>query len=387
MESKRWLFLRVFLFTLFVGHVTFAGYSQGKAFTVVIDAGHGGQDPGAVYRNIREKDVVLRLALKLGSYIKQNMPDTKVIYTRDRDVFIPLHRRAAIANSSKADLFISLHANYCSTPSISGTETFVLGLHRSKENLEVAKKENAVILMEEDYTTRYEGFDPNLPESYIMFEMVQDEYLNQSIMIGALMQEQFKNRAARKDRGVKQAGFLVLRKIGMPGILVEAGFLSNSNEAQYLNSERGQTSLATAICQAFKLYKSAVETRSDFRLVAQGRAEENVNPVVSEGEGEVAEEPKAIPEQAVDEGIYFSVQLAVTSSRTDPTPANFKGLQPVYVIPYNGRYKYLYARERSYREIQKKNAEARRFYPDAFVVAFKNGKQVPLKSVLNQEKR
>lgn len=382
MDNKRWLVSLIILFVLFVSHVAFSGHSPGKAFTVVIDAGHGGQDPGAVYKSIREKDLVLRLALKLGSYIRQNMPDTKVIFTRDRDVFIPLHRRATIANSSKADLFISLHANFCGTPSISGTETFVLGLHRSEENLEVAKKENSVILMEEDYSTRYEGFDPNSSESYIMFEMVQDEYLDQSITISALIQEQFKKRASRRDRGVKQAGFLVLREIGMPGVLIEAGFLSNPAEAQYLNSEKGQTSLATAIYNAFKIYKLSVETKSDFRLIARKNVEKKLDSLMGETKTEVVGEPEPTMKQPAEEEIYFSVQLAVTSSKIAPTSANFNGLHPIYLMEHGPLFKYLYSRENSYEQVKKRRSEARRFFPDAFIVAFKNGKQVPLKNVL-----
>jgi N-acetylmuramoyl-L-alanine amidase len=386
MDNKRRLIFLFIVFAVFVHRFSYAGHAHGKAFTVVIDAGHGGQDPGASYKNIREKDLVLRLALKLGDYIKQNMPDTKVIYTRDKDIFIPLHQRAAIANSNKADLFISLHANFCSTPSISGTETFVLGLHRSEENLEVAKKENSVILMEEDYSTRYEGFDPNLPESYIMFEMVQDEYLDQSITIASLVQDQFKNRAVRRNRGVKQAGFLVLRRIGMPGILIEAGFLSNAAEAQYLNSDKGQTSLATAIYYAFKAYKSSVETKSDFRLVPHENIQKNRNSVLSES-GAIAEVKTPEPEQEqVQDQIYYSVQLAVISSKKEPSPANFKGLQQVYLTEFNGRYKCLYCKEISYEEIKKKRSEARKYFPDAFIVAFQNGKQIPLQNVWNNQK-
>ncbi|MEL7586359.1 MAG: N-acetylmuramoyl-L-alanine amidase [Prolixibacteraceae bacterium] len=385
MNNKHLLVLLIIVFAVFVR--AYAGQNPGKAFTVVIDAGHGGQDPGAVYKNIREKDVVLKLALKLGNYIRENMPDTKVIFTRDRDVFIPLHQRAAIANSNKADLFISLHANFCGTPSISGTETFVLGLHRSEENLEVAKKENSVILMEEDYSTRYEGFDPNLSESYIMFEMVQDEYLDQSIAIGALVQEQFKGRAIRKDRGVKQAGFLVLRRIGMPGVLIEAGFLSNLSEAQYLNSEQGQVNLATAIFHAFKTYKTSVETRSDFRLISQSNVQKEIDTIQEEAKPAPEPLPLTEPEKKAVDGkeIYFCVQLAVNSKKIDPSPANFKGLQPIFVTEQNGTYKYLFCKERAYNNIKKCRDQARKYFPDAFIVAFENGVQVPLKNALGQK--
>lgn len=402
MDNK--LFILIFFTSVILcaGHAAFAGRAPGKTFTVVIDPGHGGQDPGAVYKTIREKDIVLRLALKLGSYIGENMPDTKVIYTRDRDIFIPLHQRAAIANNNKADLFISLHANFCSTPSISGTETFVLGLHRSEENLDVAKKENSVILMEEDYTARYEGFDPNSSESYIMFEMVQDEYLDQSITIGALVQEQFRNRAIRSDRGVKQAGFLVLRKIGMPGVLIESGFLSNPTEAQYLNSEKGVTNLALSIYQAFKLYKSSVETKSDFRLVTRENVQKQLDSVLSESKKEIMVQPEEMPGQIAQEEqiisaetrnkkinhdeIWFSVQVAAATSKIETTPSNFKGLQMIYMIEHNGKFKYMYAKEESYRSILKRRTEVLKYFPDAFIVAFKNGQPVPVKSVMNNQK-
>jgi N-acetylmuramoyl-L-alanine amidase len=404
MDNKRYLLFLTILFILFAGHAAFAGKAPGKAFTVVIDAGHGGQDPGAVYKNIREKDIVLQLALKLGSYIRQNMTDTRVIFTRDRDVFIPLHQRAAIANSSKADLFISLHANFCGASSISGTETFVLGLHRSEENLDVAKKENSVILMEEDYTARYEGFDPNSSESYIMFEMVQDEYLDQSIMIGALVQEEFKNRSVRTDRGVKQAGFLVLRKIGMPGVLVESGFLSNPAEAQYLNSEKGQVNLATAIYHAFKTYKSSVETKSDFRLIAQRNVQKEPDSVLSETKNEIKTQPRPLLEKVIQDeqiilkenlnpnkevntdDVWFSIQISAANSRIEPSPSNFKGLKAVYMIEQNGIFKYMYTKEKSYHDVVKRKLEARKYFPDAFIVAFQNGKLVPVKNVMNKQK-
>ncbi|MCW0482219.1 N-acetylmuramoyl-L-alanine amidase family protein [Gaoshiqia sediminis] len=350
----------------------------GKPFTVVIDPGHGGQDPGAVYRNIREKDIVLKLGLKLADYIRENMPDVQIVFTRDKDVFIPLHQRAAIANNSHADLFISLHANYCGTPSITGTETFVLGLHRSEENLEVAKKENSVILLEEDYSTRYEGFDPNSSESYIMFEMVQDEYLDQSISMAAFIQDQFKNRAARKDRGVKQAGFLVLRRTSMPSVLIEAGFLSNPGEAQYLNSDEGQSYLASAIYRAFKDYKISVDTRSDYKLVTQQTAQSRTEQISAPVEKGTNTSP------AANRKITFSVQLAVISTRIEPTPSNFNGLTPVFVREQNGMFKYFYGRESSYEEILKRKNEAAKHFRDAFITAFELDNQIPLKKALRK---
>jgi N-acetylmuramoyl-L-alanine amidase len=226
-----------------------------KPLVVVIDPGHGGKDPGAVSKGIREKDVVLGIGLKLGKYINENFPEVKVIFTRNTDVFVPLIDRSRIANKNKADLFISLHANHCGTPATRGTETFVLGLHRSDDNLEVAKKENSVILLEDDYTTIYEGFDPNLSESYIMFELVQDIYMDQSLSFADAIQNQFKTKLETSNRGVKQAGFLVLRQSSMPSVLVETGFLSNITEANYLNSNEGQQKIALSILEAFRKFR------------------------------------------------------------------------------------------------------------------------------------
>ncbi|MGE4587241.1 MAG: N-acetylmuramoyl-L-alanine amidase [Mangrovibacterium sp.] len=357
MDPKTGLLILFLFVTVLLPRQSAAVISSGEPFTVIIDAGHGGRDPGASYKNILEKDIVLRLALKLGRLMEKNIPGTRVVYTRNRDVFIPLHRRVAIANSSKAHLFISLHANYCPIPGISGTETFVMGLPGSGENLDVARKENSVILLEEDYTLRYEGFDPSLPESYIMYEMVRDEYLEQSITIGSLIQQQFSEKAGRRNRGVKQAGFLVLRRIGMPGLLIETGFLSNPEEARYLNSEEGQQAMAKAICKAFETYKNAVETKSEFLLTG------------IKGKEAVREQKPEIP-------VIYSVQLAANRNQKDIGSPVFKGLHPVYEIRAGKLYKYFYAREKSYAQICRRLTEARRHFPDAFVVAFHGEKQL-----------
>ena len=249
------------LFFLFEMNVLFAHFegigtdNNPKLSVVVIDPGHGGKDPGAVVGKAREKEIVLDVALKLGAKIKSAFPETKVLYTRDNDAFVPLHQRANIANTNKADLFISIHANAVDKSSVQGAETFVLGYHRSKENLELAKKENAVILLEDDYNTRYEGFDPNSPESYIMFELIQDEYLEQSVLFASAIQNQFKTNVKRVDRSVKQAGFLVLRRTTMPSVLIEAGFISHSAERNFLLTENGRMQIANAIFNAFSEYK------------------------------------------------------------------------------------------------------------------------------------
>jgi N-acetylmuramoyl-L-alanine amidase len=237
-------------------------YPPKKVSKVVIDAGHGGKDSGAKGKLYREKDITLSVALKLGQYIEQNLPDVKVIYTRKTDVFIPLFERAEIANKNQADLFISIHCN--SVPGkktyIKGTETFVMGLHTAEENLEVAKRENEVVLLEDNYKTKYGGFDPNAPESHIILSMFQNVFIDRSILFAEKIESQFKNKANRASRGVKQAGFVVLKATSMPSVLVELGFLSNPEEEIYMKSEEGQNILASAIYRAFKEYKLQIES-------------------------------------------------------------------------------------------------------------------------------
>jgi N-acetylmuramoyl-L-alanine amidase len=201
--------------------------------TVVIDAGHGGRDPGAVGKRAKEKDIALDIALKVGKYIEDNIPEVKVIYTRKKDEYVELWKRADIANKAEADLFVSIHVNALHKPSVHGTLTLVLGQHRSDENLEVAMRENSVILLEEDYEITYEGFDPTSTESYIMFSLMQKTYFKQSIEFGDFVQDQFRERAQRKDLGVREQGLLVLARTTMPGVLVETGFITNAKEEKW----------------------------------------------------------------------------------------------------------------------------------------------------------
>lgn len=230
--------------------------------TIVIDAGHGGHDPGNLgtgrYKT-REKDIALDVALRVGGYIKNQFPEIDVRYTRDKDVFIGLNERADVANKIKADLFLSIHCNAATNTSAYGVETYALGLHKNQENLQVAMKENSAIYLEEDYKTKYEGFDPNSPESIIALTIMQSAFLQQSLAISKYVQDQFKNRVGRRDRGVKQAGFLVLRRTTMPSILIELGFLTNSSEEDFLNSEDGKAYMSSAIFRGFKEYKEMVE--------------------------------------------------------------------------------------------------------------------------------
>lgn len=237
------------------------GNLWGKDFVVVIDAGHGGHDPGAIGKISKEKNINLNVALKLGNLIKKNCDDVKVIYTRSRDVFIPLDRRAEIANNAKADLFISVHTNaLAKNRTAKGASTWTLGLAKSDANLEVAKRENSVILYESDYQTRYAGFNPNSAESYIIFEFMQDKYMEQSVHLASLVQKQFRHTCKRVDRGVHQAGFLVLKASAMPSILVELGFISTPEEERYLNSEASQHNGQRHLPRILKLQKRTGDT-------------------------------------------------------------------------------------------------------------------------------
>jgi N-acetylmuramoyl-L-alanine amidase len=231
-----------------------------KVDVIVIDAGHGGKDPGTRGKKALEKDVSLKIALKLGAYIEKNIPDVKVIYTRKTDKFLELEERADIANKNKADLFICIHANALVGANAHGTETYIMGLHKDASNFEVAKRENSVILMEQNYEERYEGFDPASPESYILFSLTQSAFQQSSLMFARKVEEQFKTRVGRSSRGVKQAGFVVLWRTTMPSVLIETGFLSNSKEEQFLSTDEGQNLIASGIYRAFKEYKSEVES-------------------------------------------------------------------------------------------------------------------------------
>ncbi|MBE0679283.1 MAG: N-acetylmuramoyl-L-alanine amidase, partial [Bacteroidales bacterium] len=234
-------------------------------WVVVIDAGHGGKDPGAVGAISKEKDINLAVALKAGKYISDNLRDVKVIYTRIDDTFPGLAERAEVANRHKADVFISIHSNAISDKRFTGAETYVLGQTMDDANLQVAMKENSVITFEKDYKTKYEGFDPNSAESYIIFSLMQNTYLKQSTEFATMIQNQFRDRVGRKDRGVRQAGFVVLWRTTMPSVLVELGFISNPDEEKYLNSSQGQDYLASAIFRAFRDYKQTIDSRSGIK--------------------------------------------------------------------------------------------------------------------------
>jgi len=242
---------------LIILYIACALSMQAKTFTLVIDAGHGGKDPGAMGKTSNEKDINLRVALAFGKLVEQNMKDVKVVYTRKTDVFVELNERAKIANRNKADLFISIHTNASAgNKTVQGTETYTLGMHRAASNLEVAKRENSAIMLEDNYKEKYEGFNPKSSESYIIFELMQDEYMKQSVQLAKSIQEEFKSTGGRNNRGVNQAGFLVLRATSMPSCLVELGYISTPAEEKFLNTQEGTNKLSKSLFNAFKQYRS-----------------------------------------------------------------------------------------------------------------------------------
>ena len=346
---------------------------------VVIDPGHGGRDYGAIGRLGKEKDINLAIALKLGHLIETNLPDVKVIYTRTEDVFIGLDERSQIANENGADLFISIHCNSNTNRTPYGAETYVMGHHRSKENLEVAMRENAVITYEEDYTTKYEGYDPNSEESFIIFNLIQSSFEGLSLGMAAMVQDEFRERARRKDRGVKQAGFLVLWKVSMPSVLLEVGFISNPKEEEFLLSESGQDYIASAIFRAFRKYKEDVESRSSF--MAQTTFNQSFDSTSSDETSTISSQwsdKQNNPILSSHKGIRYMVQIAASSRQTSTEPQYFKGLKGVQEYKADGIYKYVVGSKLNYAEIVEYCQKIRELFPDAFVVAFENGNQIPL---------
>lgn len=354
----------IFLLGLLPAHADKYGFVR----KVVIDPGHGGKDPGAIGSKAKEKDIVLAISLQLGKYIEQNFDDVEVIYTRTTDEFIELHRRAQIANENKADLFISIHCNASRSNRAYGSETFVMGLHRSQQNLEVAKKENASILYESDYLETYDGYDPNSPESNIIFSMFQNIYLDQSLKVASLVQDQFRDRAGRHDRGVKQAGFLVLYNITMPGILVEAGFLSHAQEERYLMSERGQSHISSAIFRAFRDYKQMQDAVAQLHL-------ESMNSRTNATQAHQPVEETVV--QAQETTIHFRVQFATTTEEKPLNTPEFKGLHGVKFYMHDGLYKYTVGNEKTLEDAVKIQKDLHELgFSDAFVVAFKNEERI-----------
>lgn len=346
--------------------------TDNNSFIVVIDPGHGGHDPGAVGRRGKEKNINLNVALKLGKLIENNCKDTKVVYTRNTDKFVPLKDRAEIANKAKANLFISIHTNAVSqrNSSVRGTETYTLGLHRTQDNLEVAKKENAVILIEDNYKQRYAGFNPNSSESYIIFEFIQDKNMVQSVDFATQVQKYFKS-CNRVDKGVHQAGFLVLRETSMPSVLIELGYISNYSEESYLISEKGTSELASSIYKAFVSYKG------------------NVKGFVPQNAGAVQETASRNTKQKSVNNVrpVFKIQILASDKIIPENSRQFKGLSPVSYYKEKGMIKYTYGEDTDYNKIlQLKRSKVDSKFKDAFIVAFKNGEKTNINAAIKEFK-
>lgn len=350
------------------------GNTINDRFIVVIDPGHGGNDPGAIGTRGKEKNINLNVARKLGRLIEDNCNDTKVVYTRKSDIFVPLHRRAEIANNAKANLFISIHTNAVAKKNsyVKGTETYTLGLHRTEENLEVAKKENSVILIEDDYKQRYAGFNPNSSESYIIFEFMQDKNMSQSVNFATLIQQNFKSYN-RIDKGVHQAGFLVLRETSMPSVLIELGYISNPSEETYLLSDKGTTDLANAIYRAFINYKGNSSKIKPTTVTSNTRQEITT--------------PKEEEETKETSKIKFKIQILASDRVLPQNSKQFKGLNPVSWYKENGLIKYTYAEDEDYNKILKiKRKIVDPKFKDAFIIAFKNDTKININKAIKEFK-
>lgn len=345
--------------------------------TVVIDAGHGGHDHGCSGIHSKEKHIALNIAKKLGQYINGQFPRVKVIYTRDKDVFIPLHTRAEIANKNKADLFISIHCNAMSTKKhlVRGTETYVMGLHNAEENLAVAKRENEAILLEKDYEKNYHGFDPESPEGHIILAMVQNAFLEQSISFAEKVEYNFNHLARRKSRGVKQAGFLVLRETTMPSVLIETGYLTHKSEEKYMKTKQGQNELAFAIFKAFQAYKREVEI--DNATTPAALPTKRLNSVNSQ---------RVLPKEynhssSKNSKKIFKVQLAASYKSINTNTSKWKKVKfPIEMKRENGNFKYLAGDFETLADANAARKKMRKLgFKGAFVVAYQAGKRVKTK--------
>jgi N-acetylmuramoyl-L-alanine amidase len=412
--------------------------AQDTRFTVVIDAGHGGHDPGAMGAISREKDINLVIALDLGAIIEQKYKDVKVVYTRKTDRYLTLQERADVVNNNHADLFICVHTNSAKSSAAFGAETFTLGVNnsRTKGNLEVAMRENSVITLEENYITKYQGFDPNSVDSYIMFEFMQNKYIDRSVEFASTIQKQFRNYCKRFDRGVQQESFWVLYRSACPSVLIEVGFISNSAEERYLNSESGQNEIASGIFNAFVDYKREHDKKSGkhissvskidrpaksedisksnkkhevsdttqpeptTKLIAQAQSQidttpqiqpkyqaQVVVPVESKKEkevdlGGVFKASSDIKKENISTTPVFKVQLIASAKPLKPNSPEFKGMKNIDSFTEGGMIKYTVGAETDYSKIEKIRLDIHKKFPDAFIVAFVGNKKISAKEGL-----
>ena len=374
-----------------------AALADGHRFTLVVDAGHGGHDAGAKGAFSYEKNINLNVALAFGRLVEDNCPDVRVIYTRKTDVFVPLHRRAEIANKNKADVFISIHTNALPAGHVArGLETYTMGMRRSDEKLSAAMRENSVIMIEKDYKERYEGYDPNSPESTIMFEFLHDRNMSKSVELAKLVQNCVCATATRQNKGVKQDVFLVLRETSMPACLIELGFITTADEEQYLNKAENVDKIAQGIYQAFVTYRKKYDEGFTVPYDPEMDTKANVNPVnkpqvEKPAPRKQAEQPANKPQTrktATGSGSrpVFKVQIIASSRSLRPGSGQFKGLTGVESYEENGMVKYTYGASTDYNEIYRLRKSILDKFPEAFIIAFKDGVKTDINKAIREFK-
>ena len=419
---------KFFVFLLMICCFVVTSFAAKRPFTLVIDAGHGGKDAGAPGKYSYEKNINLKVALAFGRYVEKNCPDVKVIYTRKTDVFIPLHERAAIANRNKADVFVSIHTNsVASKKPVTGLETYTMGMRRSDEKLSAAMRENDVILIEDNYQQHYSGFDPRSPESYIMFEVLNDKNMLESVELAKGVQKNVCRIANRPNKGVKQDAFLVLRETSMPACLIELGYITTPSEEAYLNSSSNQEAMGRGIYQAFVEYKARAthqpmpvkveepeipsqkvkdETpvKPDVQetavvpenVEAPAKQEQPVQKDAVKQESTVQKETPVKQESSVkvdtvkavkDTAPVFKVQFMASSSKFKANDARFKGLEGVESYQEGGLWKYTVGSTSSYSEIRQLRAQVVKVFPQAFIVAFNNGEKMDTQKAIRESQR
>ena len=390
-------------------------FAANKRFTLVIDPGHGGHDAGALGAISKEKNINLAVALRFGKYVEQNLPEVRVIYTRKTDVFIPLNERANIANRANADLFISVHTNALPAGKVArGFETYTLGMHRAKDNLDVAMRENSVISMEKDYQQRYQGFDPRSSESYIIFEFIQGKNMERSVELARMIQRGVCDGANRPDKGVHQAGFLVLRETSMPGCLIELGFITTPDEERLLNNDSRVDDIARGIYEAFAKYKNKYDKSVSVPYRAKDSEEVNIPKIVPDQEpapktrvvtrGKQPKREEATPEQPkrevkkqepkkdvkkaeIADAPVFKLQIFVGSRNLRKGDAHFKGETDYDSFQEGNLVKYTLGASTNYNEIYRLRKEKLEKFPEAFIIAFKNGQKYDVNQAIREFKQ
>lgn len=406
------------LFVVLPAFLLTARAQTAHTFTLVLDAGHGGKDPGALGKTGKEKNINLAVTKAVGQLVEDNMKDVRVVYTRKTDVFVELNERAAIANRAKADLFVSIHTNALPGRAQGrGSETYTLGMHRAADNLAVAKRENAAIMLEKDYESRYEGFDPKSSESYIIFEFMQDKNMAKSVELAKMIQKDACETAGRVNKGVHQAGFLVLRATSMPSCLIELGFITSQEEENYLNSAAGIDALGKGIYKAFLRYKRKYHKGITVPYAADPTEEVNIPSVVPPREENTAKQEKRKPakEQSVatvqrkqpeqeaqprisglmdtsekkDEALgnnepVFKVQILASDRQLRLSDRQFKGEKNIFYFQEGNMYKYTIGASTNYNEIYQLRKKLLEKFPQAFIIAFKNDRKMDVQQAIRE---